>query len=88
MSVPSEKYELPGVYVLLDHGQALYVGETLNVSGRVEQVLQTESWMDFGPTSVKVVETDDQQMRYGLQSTLIGRTNPVLNSVLLRPSDD
>jgi site-specific DNA-methyltransferase (adenine-specific) len=81
----SNKYEHPGVYVVADHGGPLYVGETLNIKGRVEQILNTESWMNFGPKSVKAVETSDQKMRYGLQSHLIGQLNPVLNSVLLRP---
>ena len=89
----SSKYQQPGVYVVLDrgqsiYGQSIYVGETLNVADRVEQIINTEAWMNFGPTSVKVIDAGDQQMRYGLQSVLIGRTNPVLNSVLLRTDHD
>jgi hypothetical protein len=68
-----------------DHSGVLCVGETLNVRNRVEQILNTESWMKFGPTSLKVIEAGDQPMRYGLQSHLIGKMNPFLNSVLLRP---
>jgi site-specific DNA-methyltransferase (adenine-specific) len=81
----SPEYEKPGVYVVVDHGESLYVGETLNVRARVEQILNSESWMNFQTRSVKLIDADDQQMNYGLQSILIGRTNAVLNSVLLRP---
>ncbi len=81
----SEKCEHPGVYVVRDPSGALYVGETLNLRDRVQQMLDTEAWMKFGPKSLKVIETGDQQMRYGLQSHLIGKTNSFLNSVLLRP---
>ena len=81
----SAKYQTPGVYVVVDHDEPLYVGETRDVRGRVEQILNTESWMNFGPKSVQLIDTSDQQMNYGLQSLLIGRSNPILNSVLLRP---
>ena len=78
----------PGVYVVMDHSRPIYVGETLNVQRRVEQIRNTAAWMSFGPTSVKIVDAGDQPTRYGLQSILIGRTNPVLNTVLLRPDFD
>jgi len=81
----SSKHEHAGVYVVVDHGGPLYVGETLNIRSRVEQILNTESWMNFGPKSVRPVDIGDQKMRYGLQSHLIGQMNSVLNSVLLRP---
>ena len=79
------KYERPGVYVVVDRGDPLYVGETLNVRRRAQQILDNESWGKFGPRSMKLFEPDSQQRQYGLQSILIGRTNPILNSVLLRP---
>jgi hypothetical protein len=82
------KYEQPGVYILMDHSRSIYVGETLNVKNRLEQIQATDAWMRFGPTSVKIIDAGDQPTRYGLQSILIGRTNPVLNSVLLRPDYD
>jgi excinuclease UvrABC nuclease subunit len=92
----SDKYEIPGVYVVVDHGGPLYVGETLNLKARVEQILNTKSWMRFGPKSIKLidpksaelVDASDQKTRHGLQSHLIGKTNPLLNSVLLRPDYD
>jgi site-specific DNA-methyltransferase (adenine-specific) len=85
----SKKYEHPGVYLLSNQRETLYVGETLNVRGRMEQILHTESWMSFEPSSVKLIDTRDQQLQqYGLQSVLIGQMNPILNSVLLRPDHE
>jgi len=89
----SEEYEVPGVYVVVDHNGPIYVGETLNLKTRVEQILHTEAWMRFRPKALKLidpqsahlVDASDQQIRHGLQSHVIGRTNPLLNSVLLRP---
>ncbi len=85
----SSDYEHPGVYVVEDHSQPLYVGETLNIRSRVEQIRNTESWMNFGPKTIKLfTDTTGQQMQYGLQSHLIGQSSPILNSVLLRPDYD
>jgi site-specific DNA-methyltransferase (adenine-specific) len=89
----SDEYAIPAVYVVVDHGGPLYVGQTLSLKARVQQILDTQSWMRFGPKSLKLidpksaqlVDTGDKQVRHGLQSHLIGRTNPLLNSVLLRP---
>ena len=82
----SKRHEHPGVYVLLNQGDPIYVGETINVRGRIEQILNTKSWMKFAPTSVKVIDTSDERpLQQGLHSHLIGRLNPVLNSSLLRP---
>ncbi len=75
------------VYVVQDEGHPFYVGETRDLAARVEQ-LKTELWSQFRPRSLTIIETADQPMRYGLQSVLIGRTNPVLNSMLLRPDYD
>ena len=80
------RYEHPGVYVVAVDRDSLYVGETLNIRQRVEQILGTDSWMNFRPQSIQVIETRDQQQeQHGLQSHLIGQRNPILNSVLLRP---
>ena len=80
----SEKYKRRGVYVVVNHGEPLYVGETLNVKARVEQILHTESWMSFEPTTIKVLDSENQRTHYGLQSILIERANPVLNAAMLR----
>ena len=84
-SCTSKKYEIHGVYVVLNHSQPLYVGETVNVKNRIEQMLDTDCWMDLEPKSVKMVVSEDQSTQHGLQSILIKRTNPLFNSHLLVP---
>ena len=81
----SQKYERAGVYVVSNHNQTLYVGETHNVKSRIEQILNTESWMNLEPQSVRFLPTDGQSMQHGLQSILIQRTEPLFNSRLLLP---
>ncbi|NQT17099.1 MAG: site-specific DNA-methyltransferase [Planctomycetes bacterium] len=80
----TDRYEQSGVYVLNDDEQPLYVGETLNLRSRVEDVLSVESWAKLGASSLKFVPHEDQNI-HGLQSILIHRVNPFLNSHLLRP---
>ena len=81
----SEKHEHPGVYLLMGPGGPLYAGATFDVRARTQQILNSESWLSFGPKSAKILDVSEQQTQYGLQSHLIGQLNPVLNSVLLRP---
>lgn len=81
----SDKFELPGVYVIADHSGTLYIGETRDVRARVEQILSNELWMNFRPRSAQIVEIAEQKSRYAVQSILIGQLNPFLNSTLLRP---
>jgi len=83
----SDKFDHPAVYVLFDHSQPVYVGETTNLKRRIRQVLSADLWANFGPASLKLLNTSDQQQpQQGLQSHLIGQMNPILNSVLLRPN--
>jgi len=80
----TKRYEQPGVYVLANGSQHLYVGETLNLRSRIEQALDTDCWTGFGLRSVKFVPHEDGQLqRHGLQSVLVQRTKPLLNSRLL-----
>ncbi|MBI85983.1 MAG: site-specific DNA-methyltransferase [Planctomycetaceae bacterium] len=82
----STKHEQPGVYIVLNHNQPLYVGETTNVKNRVEQMLDDQcGWMHLGPRSVKIISTDNPAIQHGLQSILIQRLNPLFNSRLLLP---
>ena len=74
-----------GVYVLAATEQSLYVGETINFRDRVTQILESESWMNLGSESVTFVRTPKHQLDHGLQSVLIQRTKPLLNSQLLLP---
>jgi len=80
------RYEQPGVYVLANTGQHLFVGETFNLRSRVEQTSETDSWANFDLQSLKFVPSKGQQLQqHGLQSLLIHRTKPLLNWQLLRP---
>lgn len=79
-----QKYECPGVYVVLDEKSTLYVGETHNVRHRLEKVLNTPSWMKFTPSFARVWSIPSEQDRFGLRSYLINKENPLLNSELLR----
>jgi site-specific DNA-methyltransferase (adenine-specific) len=81
----SPRYEQPGVYLLASHGRPLYVGETSNVKQRIERLTNANSWMELEPKSVRFLPASSQDMRHGLQSILIERLNPFLNSQLLRP---
>jgi len=82
----SSEYEEPGVYVLDNGDVTLYVGETYNLRNRIEQTLNTECWTNFDLRSVTLVPNKESQVQqHGLQSVLIHRTRPLLNSNLLRP---
>jgi len=80
----SKKHDQPGVYILSNHNQQIYVGETNSLRDQIERIRSTKSWSDFDPRSAKFIPTEDQRQRHGLQSLLIQRTNPLLNSGLLR----
>lgn len=79
-------YECPGVYAVLDEDYPLYVGETRNIRRRLEKVLNTESWLKFTPTSVRVWEVDGDTNQFGLRSYLVNKVKPLLNSELLQES--
>ena len=80
----SEKLNGPGVYVVSREDQHLYVGETFHLRGRLDNLLQCQRWSDLGPTNLRVIPSSESN-RHGLQSILIYRLNPLLNSQLLRP---
>lgn len=78
------KYEQSGVYLLGNARQHVYVGETFNLRNRIEQTLKADCWTGFDLKSVKFIPGNDGKM-HGLQSVLIHRVKPLLNSQLLRP---
>jgi len=72
----------PGVYVLFGGGNArLYVGETFDLNRRIELTLRIPAWQRMQPVGVTIVPDDGKS--FGLQSLLIRRLNPALNSRLL-----
>jgi site-specific DNA-methyltransferase (adenine-specific) len=80
----SREYERPGVYIVQGMGQQLYVGETLNVSERIHCIIKCSMWNNLHPTSVSLLSC--QENLHGLQSILVGRSNPLLNTQLLFPN--
>jgi len=81
----AKKYQQPGVYLLGRDRETVYVGETLNLRERIEHVLQNEFWSSLNSTSVTLMLGEPPRLQHGLQSLLIRRTKPLLNSQLLRP---
>lgn len=81
----SEDYERPGVYVVSNHVHKLYVGETCNLRSRIESLQTSPVWSKLDPSSVTVLTEMKPAQQHGVQSILIARTNPLLNSELLRP---
>jgi site-specific DNA-methyltransferase (adenine-specific) len=76
-----------GVYVLSNSSHVLYVGETHDLRARVERMRDSAGWRIVDARSVIFVPSDEPHLQYGLQSLLIYRLNPMLNSFLLRPTD-
>lgn len=73
-----------GVYELFDAWGPLYVGQTRNLGARFAG-LAAEGWQSFAPTEVRIWELSEPETRAALQSLLIGRDDPLLNTELLRP---
>jgi site-specific DNA-methyltransferase (adenine-specific) len=78
-------YERPGVYILDNGDQHLYVGVTFNLKDQIKRILDTSFWDNFHPRSVNLVCTKKEELpqQHGLQSVLIHRMRPLLNSQLL-----
>jgi DNA modification methylase len=71
----------PGVYVLHAAGnERLYVGETLDLSQRIETTLQIPAWQRIQPIAATIVPDDKP---YGLQAALVARFHPPMNSRLV-----
>jgi len=80
----SDEYDRSGVYVLYEDQQPLYVGETLNLRVRIDDMRNVKAWTDLRANSVSFLPHDEQYI-HGLQSAVIYNVNPFLNSHLLRP---
>jgi DNA modification methylase len=83
----ADRYKQSGVYILDDGEHSLYVGETINLQGRARKMLESTYWSSLKESSVKFVPHEGQSL-HGLQSILIHRVKPFLNSHLLRPKLD
>ena len=79
-----EAMERSGVYVVNSDQLELYVGEAVNVRPRIEQLLELECWRDLAPSSVRFHPLENRPSRQALQTVLIQRLSPLLNSNLLK----
>jgi site-specific DNA-methyltransferase (adenine-specific) len=77
----------PGAYILENDAEVLYVGDAVDVGMRMTQFLDHPTWIKLGLSRVRIVP-GETGLLHGLQSALIGRTNPLLNSSLLEPIFD
>jgi site-specific DNA-methyltransferase (adenine-specific) len=82
-TVCTSEYDCPGVYVLSNDEQSLYVGETLNVKDRIRNVIESENWKTLQPNKVRLFPPTGEL--HGLQSVLVGQNKPLLNTHLLWP---
>ena len=72
------------MYVLYAAGnERLYVGETFDLSRRLELIVQIPAWQRMQPAAVTILPEEGKP--FGLQALLIRRLNPVMNSRLLVP---
>jgi site-specific DNA-methyltransferase (adenine-specific) len=79
-----KRYECSGVYLLASRSrQQLYVGESLNLGKRLELTGQIPSWQKLEPAFVRIIRENENKVRDGLQSILIGRVHPLMNLQLL-----
>lgn len=79
------RYDQPGVYLLANAAEQLYVGETFNLRRRMERTYENDCWADFHLQSVRFIPSENERLyQHGLQSVLIRKTGPLLNWHLLR----
>ena len=82
-SCVSKPYSRPGVYVIYDDQFPIYVGETRNLSLRVERILHSEMWARFNPNAIRTWEIDEEIDQFALRSYLVTQQKPLLNSSFL-----
>lgn len=79
------KYSRPGVYIVSTPDEALYVGETFDIRGRVERIRELPAWQRLHPSTVRLMPEDC--MPHALQAALIGRTGALLNAAEILSPD-
>jgi hypothetical protein len=79
-----ERLEVPGVFVLNSKDVGFYVGESVNIRRRVEEILSNDMWRNLEPDTISFVEESEGiQVKYALKSALAQREQPLLNCRLL-----
>ncbi len=79
----ASKSEFGGVYELANEDEVIYVGESDDVRGRLESVLENPTWQRFGLTRMRIWEAESELDRFGLRSHLVTASQPLLNSQFL-----
>ncbi len=79
----ASQFQQPGVYLLCNQEQKLYVGETEDIGVRVVQAIENSAWQQYKPSHVYVWPAHSAE-KHALQSVLVERFQPVLNSTILR----
>jgi site-specific DNA-methyltransferase (adenine-specific) len=83
--IRADRVRRPGVYVLENKlRNPLYVGESRNVYERIEAITEHESWSSLGVNKLRFLPGDEETL-HGLQSILVYRERPLLNTQLLLP---
>lgn len=80
----SPKFEVPGVYIVENSDQKLYIGEAVDMRARIERMLESESWSNLNPQTLRIIPQVDNM--HGLQAVLVERSRPLLNTHLLLQS--
>jgi len=83
-SCVSKQFSRPGVYVIYDDQFPIYVGETRNLSLRVERMLHSEMWARFNPNAIRIWDVDQELDQFALRSYLVTKQKTLLNSSFLR----
>lgn len=80
------EYKTPGTYIFMGRNdeQPLYVGETRNIANRILLIDKSEQWKKLGLSGIASVLINDRDL-HGLQSVLVQRQKPWLNSHMLDP---
>lgn len=80
----AESLDEAGVYILSNtSGQTIYIGETQNIAERLNKLNSTEAWRQLNITTMQIISCEASST-HGLQSALVTRLHPWLNSNLLK----
>lgn len=82
-SLAGDSSSKAAVYVLYDDQFPVYVGETRNLSQRINRVHQSDMWNRFNVNAIRVWEVDRELEQFALRSYLVNQQKPLLNSDFL-----
>lgn len=71
------------VYALYDEEFPIYIGETRNLTQRINRVVSNEMWSRFNVNAIRVWEVERELDQFALRSFLVTKQKPLLNSDFL-----